>query len=105
MAHTTRHQQRSYFAGLAARSVCVVLILALWAMPQLLNARSMGTLDEMAGRTSPVNEEEVKHADAQELFTDVLTTLAPQGLPGRAPHTEESPLLAAHGEVPDPPPW
>lgn len=96
---------RQQCGNLAVRAMALVLACGLWMMPQMLNARNLGTPDEMTGRTSPVNEEEVKHADALELFAHVLTTLAPQGLPGRAPHTEESPLLAAHGEVPHPPPW
>lgn len=78
----------------------------MWMLPQMLSARALATPDEFGSRPIPVNEEEeTKHVNLFELVG--LGHESGGVLKGVHAlwHGEERPVVAAHGEVPHPPPW
>jgi hypothetical protein len=78
----------------------------MWMLPQMLSTRSLATPDEFGSRPMPVNEEEEnKHLDLyKSLITGQEAGCWRKGDHALG-HCEEHPVVAAHSEVPHPPPW
>lgn len=87
------------------RGTSLFLVITLWMMPMMLNARVMVDADVYGSMPAPANEEETKHpTTCIVMFGDLTAENAGDDSTILRP-TSTQPLCSAHREVPHLPPW